>query len=143
MAEIRADGPDALAYQPGVEDLFFRMETAIIQRTGPDFGGNLQLARSRNDLGHALARQALRLTILDLHSDLLALRQAVLDLAAAHTETIMPGYTHTQPAQPITFAHYLAGRVELSGQGHHSRGPGLRQHERIPLGRGGLHRHGL
>ncbi|MBP7961069.1 MAG: argininosuccinate lyase [Caldilineaceae bacterium] len=109
VAEIRADGPDALAYQPGVEDLFFRMETAIIQRTGPDFGGNLQLARSRNDLGHALARQALRLTILDLHSDLLALRQAVLDLAAAHTETLMPGYTHTQPAQPITFAHYLAG----------------------------------
>ena len=109
VAQIRADGPDALGYQPGVEDLFFRMETAIIQRTGPDFGGNLQLARSRNDLGHALARQALRTLILDLHGDLLALRRSVLALAADHLDTIMPGYTHTQPAQPVTFAHYLAG----------------------------------
>ena len=47
--------------------------------------------------------------ILDLYDDLLALRQAVLTQAAKHLETLMPGYTHTQPAQPTTFAHYLAG----------------------------------
>ncbi|MCB0045254.1 MAG: argininosuccinate lyase [Caldilineaceae bacterium] len=109
VADIRAMGPEALAYQPGVEDLFFRIESLIIERVGPDYGGNLQLARSRNDLGHALARMALRGDILILYADLLLLRQAVLALARRHVETIMPGYTHTQPAQPVTFAHYLAG----------------------------------
>lgn len=109
VAEIRAGGADAVAYQPGVEDLFFRIESLIIERTGPDFGGNLQLARSRNDLGQALSRMAIRERILAIAADLLALRSAVSDLAQRHLHTLMPGYTHTQPAQPVTFAHYLAG----------------------------------
>lgn len=109
VARIRAEGAEAYAYQPGVEDLFFRIESQIIERTGADFGGNLQLARSRNDLGQALARMALRTQILDLCDALLALRVTVRDLARRHLHTLMPGYTHTQPAQPVTFAHYLAG----------------------------------
>ncbi len=109
VAEIRAGGADAVAYQPGVEDLFFRIESLIIEQTGPDFGGNLQLARSRNDLGQALSRMAIRERILAVADDLLALRAAVSDLAQRHLHTLMPGYTHTQPAQPVTFAHYLAG----------------------------------
>lgn len=109
VAEIRAGGADAVAYQPGVEDLFFRIESLIIEQTGPDFGGNLQLARSRNDLGQALSRMAIRDRILAVAADLLALRSAVDDLAQRHLHTLMPGYTHTQPAQPVTFAHYLAG----------------------------------
>ena len=109
VADIRADGVDALAYQPGVEDLFFRIESQIIEQIGPDYGGNLQLARSRNDLGHALDRMSLRDYIRHLADELLTLRATILDLARRHTATIMPGYTHTQPAQPVTFAHYLAG----------------------------------
>lgn len=109
VAQIRDEGVDALAYQPGVEDLFFRIEARIIELAGPDYGGNLQLARSRNDLGQALARMACRQQILALYGDLLALRRAILDQARTHVSTIMPGYTHTQPAQPVTFAHYLAG----------------------------------
>jgi len=54
VAVIRADGVEAYAYQPGIEDLFFRIEGRIIELAGADEGGNLQLARSRNDLGHAL-----------------------------------------------------------------------------------------
>lgn len=111
VAQIRDEGVDALAYQPGVEDLFFRTEARIIELAGPDYGGNLQLARSRNDLGQALARLAFRQQILELYGDLLALRQAILSQARAHLRTIMPGYTHTQPAQPVTFAHYLAGAL--------------------------------
>ncbi len=114
--EIRLAGVDALEYQPGVEDLFFRIESQIIEMIGPDFGGNLQLARSRNDLGHALARMALRVELLTLAADLLALRRAILTLALRHTETLMPGYTHTQPAQPVTFAHYLAGVLTALGK---------------------------
>ena len=75
-AAIRANGADAVAYQPGVEDLFFRIESLIIEQTGPDFGGNLQLARSRNDLGQALSRMAIRERILAVAADLLALRGA-------------------------------------------------------------------
>ena len=106
---IREAGAEALAYEPGVEDLFFRIESLIIEMVGPDYGGNLQLARSRNDLGHALERMAFRQGILSLYGELLSLREAVLTQARKHLITLMPGYTHTQPAQPVTFAHYLAG----------------------------------
>lgn len=109
VAVIRAGGAAAVAYQPGVEDLFFRVESLIIERVGPAYGGNLQLARSRNDLGQALSRMAIRVRLLDVAGDLLALRGTVSELAGRHLHTLMPGYTHTQPAQPVTFAHYLAG----------------------------------
>ena len=109
VAQIRTTGVDALGYQPGIEDLFFRVESQIIEQAGADYGGNLQLARSRNDLGQALARMALRQEVLALSSDLLALRKTIHARATDHIDTLMPGYTHTQPAQPITFAHYLAG----------------------------------
>lgn len=109
VATIRADGVAAYAYQPGIEDLFFRIEGRIIELAGADDGGNLQLARSRNDLGHALTRMALRVRLIEVAERLLALREAVLAQARAHLDTLMPGYTHTQPAQPVTFAHYLAG----------------------------------
>ena len=102
-------GVDALARGPGVEDLFFALENKLIESAGDAFGGNLQLARSRNDLGYALTRLALRPLILGALEDLLALRQSLLAFARAHLETLMPGYTHTQPAQPTTMAHYVAG----------------------------------
>ncbi|MCB0113987.1 MAG: argininosuccinate lyase [Caldilineaceae bacterium] len=109
VAYIRTRGPDHLQYQSGIEDLFFRVEKEIIGVAGADFGGNLQLARSRNDLGQALARMAFRTQVINLADALMGLRRAVLTLAGEHVETVMPGYTHTQPAQPTTFAHYLAG----------------------------------
>lgn len=109
VAAIRAEGVAAHAYQPGIEDLFFRIEGRIIELAGADYGGNLQLARSRNDLGHALVRMALRTRVLDIQEALLRLRTAVMAQARRHLNTLMPGYTHTQPAQPVTFAHYLAG----------------------------------
>ncbi len=109
VAAIRAAGVDSYTYQPGIEDLFFRIEGEIIAQAGADYGGNLQLARSRNDLGHALARMALRGRVLGVSERVLALRTAVMAQARRHLNTLMPGYTHTQPAQPVTFAHYLAG----------------------------------
>jgi argininosuccinate lyase len=109
LAQVEAEGQEALGYKPGVEDLFFRVEGRLIDIVGPEYGGNLQLARSRNDLGHTLARLALRPNLLALYQRLLATRRTILILARRHLETVMPGYTHTQPAQPITFAHYLAG----------------------------------
>ena len=107
--QIEDEGIAALPLKRGVEDLFFVVEGRIIELAGVEFGGNLQLARSRNDLGHLLNRMALRPVLLDGMERLNRLRATVLALAMEHLDTLMPGYTHTQPAQPVTFAHYLAG----------------------------------
>ena len=109
LDQVAQEGLAALGYKPGIEDLFFRMEGRLIELVGPKFGGNLQLARSRNDLGQALTRLALRPPLLQLTDRLQQLQAAVASLAQRHLHTVMPGYTHTQPAQPTTFAHYLAG----------------------------------
>ena len=107
LARIEALGIGAFPYQPPTEDLFFAIEGKVIELAGPECGGNLQLARSRNDLGAALARMALR----ELQGRLIEaqkrLRGAILGQARAHLGTLMPGHTHTQPAQPTTLAHYL------------------------------------
>ena len=109
LDEVEALGVDGLSYSAGVEDLFFAMENKLIELAGAAHGGNLQLARSRNDLGYALTRLALRLELLEAQADLLRLRDSLHDFAAAHLRALMPGYTHTQPAQPTTMAHYIAG----------------------------------
>ncbi len=109
LEEVEALGVDGLSYRAGVEDLFFAMENKLIELAGADYGGNLQLARSRNDLGYALTRLALRTLLLEAQADLLALRKSLHAFATAHLHTLMPGYTHTQPAQPTTMAHYIAG----------------------------------
>jgi argininosuccinate lyase len=109
LKQIEEEGLEKLGYQSGVEDLFFSMENKIITLIGAEHGGNLQLARSRNDLGYALTRLALRPLLLKTLKDLLELRSTLLDFARKHLETLMPGYTHTQPAQPSTMAHYIAG----------------------------------
>lgn len=109
LGQVEQEGLAALAYKAGIEDLFFRLEGRLIELAGPEHGGNLQLARSRNDLGQALTRLALRPPLLTLYQRLMALRRSILALARQHLETVMPGYTHTQPAQPTTLAHYLAG----------------------------------
>jgi argininosuccinate lyase len=111
LAQVEQEGLEKLAYVPGVEDLFFAMEGRLIELAGADFGGNLQLARSRNDLGYALTRMALRPGLLALGEQLNNLRAAMLEFAGKHLDTVMPGYTHTQPAQPTTLAHYLAGAL--------------------------------
>lgn len=109
LTQVEALGVDGLNYRAGVEDLFFAMENEIIALAGTAHGGNLQLARSRNDLGYALTRLALRTLLLGALDDLLSLRESLHAFAFRHVRTLMPGYTHTQPAQPTTLAHYLAG----------------------------------
>ena len=113
LQSVADAGVEALAYRSGVEDLFFAMERVLIQHAGEAYGGNLQLARSRNDLGYALTRLALRPRILQSVTELLNLRRSLHAFAKAHVRTLMPGYTHTQPAQPTTMAHYFAGVLAL------------------------------
>lgn len=98
-------------YNPQFEDLFFRIENKLIE-LGGDIAGNLHIGRSRNDMGIAIYRMTLRKKMLTLMHELLALRSSLIAFAEEHVETIMIGYTHTQQAQPTTFAHYLKAVID-------------------------------
>jgi argininosuccinate lyase len=76
----------------------------------------MHTARSRNDIGITLYRMRLRFEILEVVRHLNAARKVLATIAREHILTLMPAYTHTQPAQPITFAHYLLAVIELMGR---------------------------
>jgi len=103
LADIEAAGHGAL---PGGEDVHEAIETAVIERIGPA-GGRMHTARSRNDEVAACLRYRLREDLLGTVETVVEGRAALLSTAAEQTETIMPGYTHRQPAQPTTVAHWL------------------------------------
>ncbi|MFJ8461212.1 argininosuccinate lyase [Lysinibacillus xylanilyticus] len=98
-------------YNPRYEDLFFRIENKLIELAG-DVAGNLHIGRSRNDMGIAIYRMTLRKKLLLLMRELLTLRDDLIAAAEEHVDTIMIGYTHTQQAQPTTFAHYLKAVID-------------------------------
>jgi argininosuccinate lyase len=93
------------------EDVHSAVEQTLHERVGA-LGGKLHTARSRNDQV-ALDLRLLVLELLDeLDGAVLDLAQALLDRAGAEVETILPGYTHLQRAQPISLAHHLLAHVE-------------------------------
>ena len=111
------DGIDVRAvettgYDGVCEDLFFHVERLVVLASGEDAAGYLHTARSRNDIDMTLYRMRLRDSLLTLAESMVALRQALVDLAAGHRDTVFPAHTHTQPAQPTTIAHYLLAVIE-------------------------------
>ena len=103
LDDVEAAGHGAL---PDGEDVHEAIETAVVDRVGPD-GGKMHTARSRNDEVAACIRYRLREDLLDAVEATVALREALCETAADHVDTVMPGYTHLQPAQPTTVAHFL------------------------------------
>ncbi|NHN60568.1 MULTISPECIES: argininosuccinate lyase [Halorussus] len=103
LDDVEAAGFDAL---PDGEDVHAAIETAVIDRVG-DVGGKMHTARSRNDEVATCIRYRLRGDVLDAVESTLGLRKSLVEVADAHAETVMPGYTHLQPAQPATVGHYL------------------------------------
>jgi len=97
----------SLAYEPQFEDLFFMMEARIGEEIGSELAGKLHIARSRNDMGVAMYRLVLRGHLLQTIDAAMDLGDILLRQAAAHKDTVMTAYTHTQPAQPTTLGHYL------------------------------------
>ncbi|WP_277542387.1 argininosuccinate lyase [Haloarcula laminariae] len=102
LDDIEDAGHGALA---DGEDVHEAIESAVIDRVGPE-GGKMHTARSRNDEVAACIRYRLRSDVLELVGTLLGAREQLLDVARAQTGTVMPGYTHLQPAQPTTVAHW-------------------------------------
>jgi len=103
-------------YDGRSEDLFFHVQEMLAQVCGEDVAGKLHTARSRNDIDLTMYRMCLRREIFRIAAETADARKVLLDLASSHTESIMPAYTHTQPAQPTTFAHYLLAAVEFLGR---------------------------
>lgn len=108
IATIRAEGPEAIDLDPQFEDSYFAFENRLGQVIGKATAGWLHIGRSRNDIGATLDRMAARGICLDLLDEMSAVRRACMEASARHVDTVMPGYTHLQPAQPITFGYYLA-----------------------------------
>jgi argininosuccinate lyase len=108
LRELERQGSDNLTLDPNLEDLYFNIEHALIEKVGMDVGGRMHTGRSRNDLYATMTRMAVREALCRLLEMQLRLRQALLRKAAAHVQTVMPGYTHLQPAQPTSLGHYLA-----------------------------------
>ena len=106
----------ATRYEGRCEDLFFYVQDLLVEACGADVAGKMHTARSRNDIDLTLYRMRLRQEVLRITEETAAVRQVLLGLAAAHTETLMPAHTHTQPAQPTTLAHYLLGAIEFLGR---------------------------
>ncbi|ATZ61524.2 MAG: argininosuccinate lyase [Methanosarcinales archaeon Met12] len=94
------------------EDVHMALESKLIESIGEDVGGRMHTAKSRNDEVATCIRIALRGELLGLMHELNELRQVLIKLAESHTETIMPGFTHLQHAQPTTFAHHLIAYVD-------------------------------
>lgn len=112
------DVPAILAarYDGRCEDLFFFVQDLLVKKCGEDVAGKMHTALSRNDIDLTLYRMGLRREVMQIAAETAEVRQVLLDLAAMHTDTLMPAYTHTQPAQPTTLAHYLLGAVEFLGR---------------------------
>ena len=104
-------------YDGSVEDLFYFIQRAIAAEVGDeDIAGKLHTARSRNDIDVTIYRLRLREQTLDLIDACTRLQSVFLNLAAQHHDSLMPAYTHTQPAQPTTIAHYLLAMAENTGR---------------------------
>jgi argininosuccinate lyase len=119
------------------EDVHLNVEKRLTALVG-DAGKRLHTARSRNDQVATDLRLWLRGAIDALTADLAALRGALLDLATTHAETIMPGFTHLQVAQPVTFGHHLLAYEAMLARDAERLADCRRRVNRLPLGSAAL-----
>jgi argininosuccinate lyase len=120
-----------------LEDVHFNIEKRLTILVG-DAGKRLHTARSRNDQVATDLRLWLRDAIDALTESLRALRAALIDLAEQHADTIMPGYTHLQVAQPVTFGHHLLAYEAMLARDAERLADCRRRVNRLPLGSAAL-----
>jgi len=120
-----------------LEDVHLNIERRLTDMVG-DAGKRLHTARSRNDQVATDIRLFLRSAIDQIQVLLKGLQHALLDLADRHTETVMPGFTHLQVAQPVSFAHHLLAYVEMFGRDAQRFADCRKRVNRLPLGAAAL-----
>ncbi len=129
---------DGAKVDPAAEDVHMAVEEAVLKETGPDVGGNLHIAKSRNDQVTTAIRMQLRKELAEIMLKVLAMQQNLLDAASKHVDAVILAYTHLQAAQPVTFAHYLLSYIQALDRDL-ERLQGAYQHVNLcPLGSGAL-----
>ena len=120
-----------------LEDVHFNIERRLTERVG-DAGKRLHTGRSRNDQVATDVRLWLRESIDAISARLVDLRRALVDLAERHADTIMPGFTHLQVAQPVTFGHHLMAYDAMFARDLERMADARRRVNRLPLGSAAL-----
>ena len=104
---------DSVEYTGEFEDYFFFIEHCLKQKLGADLAGRLHTGRSRNDIDHTLFKLNIKSRLFQFQQKLDALINSLLTVMEANVDTLVVAYTHGQPAQPTSFAHYLGAFVEV------------------------------
>ena len=107
LLELFDEGIPDEVFDDRFEDVHAGIETLLIEAIGPDVGGRMHMGRSRNDEVVTCIRIKLREDLLKQLAALLKVREVLVALAEQHIDSVMPGFTHMQHAQPTTLAHHL------------------------------------
>jgi argininosuccinate lyase len=134
LAEIESGG---FAFKTALEDIHLNIESRLAELIG-DAAGRLHTARSRNDQVATDFRLWVRGAIDRAEAALQALQHALIEQAETHAGTIMPGFTHLQPAQPVTLGHHLLAYVEMFGRDRGRFRDARARLNESPLGAGAL-----
>jgi argininosuccinate lyase len=126
-----------ITFDPAAEDIHMNVEKILTERVG-DVGKKLHTARSRNDQVALDFRLYTMGKSEEVDQALRELQEVLLRLAEAHTETLMPGYTHLQRAQPVTLAHHLLAYFEMFRRDRERLVDGRKRIAVSPLGSGAI-----
>ena len=138
MAQISAEiEAGHFEWKLELEDVHLNIEAALTQRVG-DAGKRLHTGRSRNDQVATDVRLWLRGEIDALRLLLVDMQRALVEVAACNTTTVMPGFTHLQVAQPVSFAHHLLAYVEMFARDGERLADVRKRCNRLPLGAAAL-----
>ena len=127
----------AFEWKLDLEDVHLNIEARLTQLVG-DAGKRLHTGRSRNDQVATDVRLWLRGEIDALADLLVDMQRALVEVAAKHTTTVMPGFTHLQVAQPVSFSHHLLAYVEMFARDAERLADVRKRCNRLPLGAAAL-----
>jgi argininosuccinate lyase len=133
---------ETFTFRTGDEDIHMVIERALIRAVG-DVGGKVHTGRSRNDQIALDIRLYLRDEIREVLARIAALKDTLVDLAKAEFDTVMPGYTHLQKAQPVLLSHYLLAYWEMLDRDGQRLADSLKRVNVLPLGAAALAGTGL
>ena len=138
MAEIQADiEAGSLKWSLDLEDVHMNIERRLTDKIG-DAGKRLHTGRSRNDQVATDIRLWLRDEITVIRSLIKSLQTSLVELAEQNADTVMPGFTHLQVAQPVSFGHHMLAYVEMLGRDDERMADCRKRVNRMPLGAAAL-----
>lgn len=138
MAEIIAEiEAGKIEWSLDLEDVHMNIERRLTDKIG-DAGKRLHTGRSRNDQVATDIRLWLRDQITDIQTLIQDLQTALVELAEQHADVVMPGFTHLQVAQPVSFGHHMLAYVEMLGRDFERMADCRKRVNRMPLGAAAL-----